>query len=235
MNRGIEREYRRRRAVPATYVTLAAAVVVAALKVLDSVKLGPMRWDALVLVAWLGLAARVALEQWRARTTVTAAGITVRGPLRTRTWAWADIYGIRVENSRRGSPHWPAYLYATDGRRVRLHHFDELQLDDPVAELADLCDTALELGLTSLRTRPEVEERIQRGTRRRTAGRRAGLAALVVLVAMFTLDGWLFFTDRPENPFLLIACVPLLCLAVFFLVLDRVGEALAARRAPDPA
>ena len=133
MSRGIEREYRGRRVIRATYVTLAVAVMLVGLKAMDfATSPGPTRWDVLVLVVWPVLAGRVALDQWRARTTVTAAGITVRGPLRTRTWAWADVYGIRVENNRRGSPHWPAYLYVDHGRRVRLPHFDELQLADPI-------------------------------------------------------------------------------------------------------
>ncbi|WP_244172453.1 hypothetical protein [Streptomyces europaeiscabiei] len=107
-------------------------------------------------------------------------------------------------------------------------------MTDPIAEVADLCATALRLGLTSLETRPEVEERIARGTRRRKAARRAGIASLVVAAAMFALTTVLVFTDRPTHTLLLLGGVPLLCLAVFFLALDRVGER-QNRRLTHPA
>ncbi|MDV7214505.1 PH domain-containing protein [Streptomyces prunicolor] len=236
MNDGIEREYRRHRGVPAASATLGAVaifVVVTALNSLSST--GLTDWQVLILVLWLFIGARVVLEQWWARTFVTADGVTVRGPLRTRTWAWADVYGIWVEEVRRGSPRWQAYLYGGDGRRVRLHHLDELQVDAPADEAADLCATAVRLGLASFGTRPEVEERILRAARRRTAWQRALLADLVVVVAMFVLDGWMIFTDRPTHSYLLLLGVPLLCLPVFFLFLDRLGETFAARRSPDHA
>lgn len=125
-------------------------------------------------------------------------------------------------------------LYGTDGRWAGLHHLDELQLDAPTDEAADLCATAVRLGLMSFETRPEVEERIPRGARRRTAWQRASNAGLVVVVAMFFLDTWMIFTDRPRHSYLLLLGVPPLCIPVF-LFLDRLGETLAARRSPDHA
>ncbi|WP_405907972.1 PH domain-containing protein [Streptomyces sp. NBC_00828] len=236
MNDGIEREYRGRRVVPTVYLSLVAVAVIVAIGVLNATTLSGLKASDVTFPAlWLFGGVRVALEQWRERTFVTADGVTVRGPLRTRTWAWTEIYGIRVENSRRGSPRWPAYLYRTDGRRVRLPHLDELQLDDPIAEAADLCATAVRLGLTSLETRPEVEERIRREARRRTAWQRASGASVVVVVALFVRDFWMIFTDGPTLSFLLLLGIPLLCLPVFFLLLDRLGETLAARRSPGHA
>ncbi|WP_371577646.1 PH domain-containing protein [Streptomyces sp. NBC_01314] len=225
MSDSIEREYGRRRGVPPAFlITLAAAGLVTAGALDAMATLGPSGWEVLAVATWLTVAGRGALEQLRARTFVTADGVTVRGTIRTRSWAWSDIYGIRVEDNKGSTPHWSGYLYATDGRRVRLPHLDEYQLTDPIAEVADLCATALGLGLTSLETRPEVEERIARGTRRRSAVRRAGRASLVVAAVMFVLTTGLVFTDRPTHTLLLLGGVPLLCLAVFFLVLDRVGE-----------
>ncbi|EKX61663.1 hypothetical protein STRIP9103_00595 [Streptomyces ipomoeae 91-03] len=236
MNDGIEREYRRRQGVPTAHLTLAAVAVVVTLNALRSMTMpGPRAWEALTVVLWLVIGGRVVLEQWRARTYVTADGVTVRGPLRTRTWAWYDIYGIRVEDSKWGTPRWPAYLYRMDGRRTRLPHFDEQQLADPIAELADLYAVAVRLGLTSVETRPEVEERIQRGARRRTAWQRATVTGVVVAVAMFVLETWMIFTDQPAHSFLLLLCVPLLSVPVLFLLLDRIGEAQAARRSPGRA
>ncbi|MFJ4617022.1 PH domain-containing protein [Streptomyces sp. NPDC088812] len=236
MDDGIEREYRRRRGVPAAQLALAAVAALVAVHALNWMTLsGPTFGDVLALVAWLCLGGGVALEQWRARTSVSADGITVRGPLRTRTAAWSDVYGIRVEDSRQGSPRWQAYLYRTDGRRVRLPHLDEVQVTDPIAEVADLCATAVRLGLTSFEARPEPEERIRRGTRRRTAWRRAGIGGLVVAAVLFAVDVWAILTDRPTHSTLLLVGVPLLCVPLFFLLLDRLGEALAARRPTGPA
>ncbi|MEU1177143.1 PH domain-containing protein [Streptomyces sp. NPDC005820] len=232
MGEGIERQYRRQRAVPLVYLSLVAATVVVGINVLDMVTLdGPTGRHLLPLAIWLGLGARVALEHWRARTSVTAQGVTVRGPLRTRTRAWSEIYGIRVEGAKRGgSPRWPAYLYDTDGRRIRLFQVDEQQLGDPVGEVADLSATAVRLGFLAPETRPELEEAIQRGARRRTAWQRAVIGCLVVMVAAFVLFAWLVFTDRPTYTWLLLLGLPLLCLPVFFLVLDRIGEVRAAAR-----
>lgn len=235
MSDGIEREYRRRRGIPPGFLTtLVAAGLVSAGALHAMATLGPSGWDVLAVVAWLAVAGRVVLEQWRARTSVTADGVTVRGTIRTRSWAWSDIYGIRVEDNKGSTPRWSGYLYSTEGRRIRLPHLDEYQLTDPIAEVADLCAAALRLGLTSLETRPEVEERIARGTRRRKAARRAGIASLVVAAAMFALTTGLVFTDRPAHTLLLLGGVPLLCLAVFFLALDRVGER-QNRRLTHPA
>ncbi|MFD7136469.1 PH domain-containing protein [Streptomyces sp. NPDC059894] len=236
MDDGIEREYRRRQWVPAAQLALAAVAVLVAFNALQWMTLsGPTAVDALVVAVWLCLGGRVALEQWRTRTNVTADGITVRGPLRTRTVAWSDVYGLRVENSGQRNPRWQAYLYRADGRRVRLPHLDEAQLTDPIAEVADLCATAVRLGLTSLETRPESEERIRRGARRRTAWRRAGLGGLVVAAVLFAVDFWAILNDRPTHSYPLLLCVPLLCVPLFFLLLDRFGEAVAARRPTGPA
>ncbi|WP_416977688.1 PH domain-containing protein [Streptomyces sp. T028] len=232
MGEGIEREYRRRRAVPVVYLVLVAVTVITGMTLLRITTLGGVTgWDLAPMVVWVGLGLRVALEHWRARTSVTADGITVRGPLGTRTRAWSDVYGIRVESGKRGgSPRWPAYLYDTAGRRIRLFQLDEQQLGDPVGEVADLSATAVRLGFLSPHTRPELEERILRGARRRTAWQRAVIGSLFVMVAAFVLFTWLVLTERPTRTWLLLLGLPLLSLPVFFLVLDRVGEARAAAR-----
>ncbi|MFF7261380.1 PH domain-containing protein [Streptomyces sp. NPDC008159] len=214
---------------PQSVLLMATGVLVGANAVFAMSESRASVWNGLTLALWLAVIVRVVLEQWRARTSVTADGITVRGALRTRTWAWSDVYGIRVEDSQQGFPRWSGYLYALDGRRVRLPHIDEHQLSDPIGEVADLNATAVRLGLTSPETRPDEEERIEHGARRRKAWQRAAIASGVVAVVMFVLDGWLLFTDRPTHTFLLVLCVPLLCLPLTFLALDRVGEARAAR------
>lgn len=203
---------------------LAAATLIIAMAVNAMATLGPSAGDALAVAAWLAIAGRVVLEQFRARTSVTAEGVTVRGAIRTRTWAWSEIYGIRVEDIKWGTPRWSGYLYATDGSRARLPHVDEYQLTDPIAEIADLCAAAVRLGLTSLDTRPDVEERIARRTRRRKASQRTAIAGVAVMAAMLVVDFWLLFTDRPTHTYVLVLGVPLVCLPVLFLALDRIGE-----------
>ncbi|MEE1759369.1 PH domain-containing protein [Streptomyces sp. SP18BB07] len=236
MSNEIDREYRRRRGIhPALLVTMAAAALIIAMSANSMMTLGPSSGDALAVTAWLLIATRVALEQFRARTSVTADGVTVRGALRTRSWAWSEIYGIRVEANRWGSPRWSGYLYATDGTRVRLLHVDEYQLTDPIAEIADLGATALRLGLTSMDTRPDAEERIARGARRRTASQRTAIASAVVMAAMFVIDGWLLFTDRPTHTYLMLLGVPLACLPVLFYAFDRLGERRHRRGLTPPA
>lgn len=105
MSDGIEREYRGRRGIPPGFLTtLVAAGLVSAGALHAMATLGPSGWDVLAVVAWPAVAGRVVLEQWRARTSVTADGVTVRGAIRTRSWAWSDIYGIRVEDNKGSTP-----------------------------------------------------------------------------------------------------------------------------------
>ncbi|KUO12075.1 PH domain-containing protein [Streptomyces sp. DSM 15324] len=232
MGEGIEREYRRVRTVPVVYVGLVAAALVVGVGLLRLTTPGTRPLDLLTPAIWVAVGTRVALEHWRARTSVTVEGVTARGPLRTRTRAWSEIYGIRVEGGRRGgSSRWPAYLYDTDGHRIRLFQVDELQLADPIGEMADLSATAVRLGLMSSATRPELEVLIARRARRRTAFQRAVVGCLIVAVAAFVVFTWLLLTDRPTHTVLLLLGLPLLCLPVLFLALDRLGETLAARRA----
>ncbi|KFG06094.1 MULTISPECIES: PH domain-containing protein [Streptomyces] len=237
MDDGIEREYRKRRRVPPAFLTtLVAATLIIASALHAMATLGPSGWNVLAVAAWAATVSRVVLEQWRARTSVTVDGITVRGPLRTRFWAWPDIYGIRVEDNKGGVPRWSGYLYAVDGRRARLPHLDEYQLADPIAEVADLYATALRLGLTSAEERPEAEARIERGARRRTAARRAVIASLVLAAVMLVVDLGTAFTDRPPHTLLLVGGVPLLCFALCFPALDRLGERRYRRLSrPAPA
>ncbi|WNZ09201.1 PH domain-containing protein [Streptomyces sp. 11x1] len=236
MSNEIDREYRRRRGIhPALLVTMAAAAFIIALSVNSMMTLGPSSSGAMAVAAWLFVVTRAVLEQFRARTSVTAEGVTVRGAIRTRSWAWSEIYGIRVEDNRWGSPRWSGYLYATDGTRVRLLHVDEYQMTDPIAEIADLGATALRLGLTSMGTRPDVEERVARGARRRKAWQRAAIASAVVMAATFVVDFWLGFTDRPTHLYALVLGVPLACLPVLFYAFDRLGERRHRRGLTPPA
>jgi hypothetical protein len=213
-------EYRERRGLSALYPALLTAAAMVALVILDRVTLD--EWDNSQLLATAGslvLAGAVARVGLRARTTVTAHGVEARGILRDRAFAWSQVHDIRVEGGRRGGPGRQAYLYTTDGLRVRLHHLDADQVADPVAEAAGLVARAVRLGHTIPGTSPTTEERLRRGERRRTALRRAVFGCLAVAALMSAVTMWAAFTDRPTHWILLTECVPVLCFPLFFVLL----------------
>ncbi|MEU2427416.1 PH domain-containing protein [Streptomyces sp. NPDC007851] len=216
---GVAREYRKRRKLPWAYLGLLGLVLgnafvqIARFSGDRSGGGAGHRWGApFFAVLMVAALARVALEQYRAYTRVTAAGITARGPLRVRSWAWSEVYDIRVEQAPRGSgraaPQWLTYLYDHRGRRFLLPHLDDWQLDDPYAEVAELCLAAAPHRSLTWERRPDVEERIRRGAVRRKAwlwGVHGGVATLVVMLFATVA---LVITERADHPFLLIVCVP---------------------------
>ncbi|MFF4902976.1 PH domain-containing protein [Streptomyces sp. NPDC001068] len=211
---GFEREYRKRRRPPGAYLLLLGVVLLNALFQAGRPDGGGgFRWGPPVMILlFVVTLTRVLLEQYRAYTRVTSAGITARSPLRTRTWAWSEVYDIRVEPLPRGSgrngPRWFTYLYDFDGRRFLLPHLDDWQLADPYAEVSELCLTADPQRSLGWEQRPDVEERIRRGALRRRARLWGGYGAVAMMVVMFVVSLALVFADRADHPFLLIVCVP---------------------------
>ncbi|WP_405871474.1 PH domain-containing protein [Streptomyces sp. NBC_00005] len=235
---GVEREYRKRRKLPQAYLLLVGVVMLNGLIQTGRLQLGhdsSLRIWTSGAVALLMVAAlvRIVLEQYRAYTRVTAAGITVQGPVRSRTWAWHEVYDIRVQPSPRGSgrmaPQWLAYLYDMEGRRFRLPHLDDWQLDDPYAEVSALCLAAAPHRSLTWERRPHVEEGILRRAVGRKAWTWAAYGTLVVLFAMFLVDLWQIAFGRPEHPFLLFLWVPLASFGVLGAVLQRYWTARPPR------
>ncbi|MER6083586.1 PH domain-containing protein [Streptomyces sp. NPDC001833] len=228
---GVEREYRRRRKPPVAYLIVPGLLMMNAFIQTSRVSRdgdggGIGSWWGPVFALLMGLTiVRIALEQFRARTRVTAAGITAQGPVRARTWAWSEVYDIRVEQSPRGSgrmaPQWLTYLYDFQGRRFLLWHLNDWQLDDPYAEVAELCLAAAPLRSLTWERRPDVEELILRGAARRKAWTWGVYGGLAVFFLSFAVDLWLIVTGRPDHPFVLFVCVPLASGAALALVLDR--------------
>ncbi|MFJ8489864.1 PH domain-containing protein [Streptomyces sp. NPDC094038] len=225
-----EREYRKRRKQPRTQLLLLGLLLVNAFVQTNRVSAdgggGRDWWGPPVFALVLALAiARIALEQFRARTRVTAAGITARGPLRARSWAWSEVYDIRVEQAPRGSgreaPQWLTYLYDFQGRRFLLWHLNDWQVDDPYAEVAELCLAAAPLRSLTWERRPDVEERIRRGAVRRKAGTWGAYGAIAVFCLSFVVDIWWVATGRPDHPFVMMVCVPLASGVALAAVLDR--------------
>jgi hypothetical protein len=116
---------------------------------------------------------------------VGAQGITSRGAVQTETRTWHDVYDIRAElnqNGRIEKARWTTYVYDNDGRRMRLPYFDDWQLPDFHAELADLrAVSALHRGM-AWELRPEMEDRIGRRTRNSKVWALASIAAVVIAV-----------------------------------------------------
>jgi len=224
---GIERVYRRRRKLPWRYLGLVGLVF------LNAMFQAWRTWDDPYAPHWgtwlfglftLVTIVRICLEQFRAHTRVTAEGVTTQGNLRSRTWAWDEVYDIRVVPAPRGSggmaPQWPPYLYALQGRRFLLPHIDDWQLDDLHTEVSDLCLAAAPAHSLGWERRPQVEERILRRAARRKAWTWAGNGALIALFAMFVLSIGLVATGRPDNLFLLFVVVPLVSFGVFGVALQ---------------
>ncbi|MER5788077.1 PH domain-containing protein [Streptomyces sp. NPDC001980] len=214
---GVEREYRKRRKQPRTQLLLLGLLMMNAFvqtsRVDSDGDASGFRWGPPVVVLLLAVAiARIALEYFRAHTRVTAAGITAQGPVRARTWAWSEVYDIRVEQAPRGSgraaPQWLTYLYDFQGRRFLLPHLNDWQVDDPYAEVAELCLAAAPLRSLTWERRPDVEERILRGAMRRRAWTWGTYGAIAVFCLSFVVDIWRVAVGRPDHPFVLMVCVP---------------------------
>ncbi|MFD8816824.1 PH domain-containing protein [Streptomyces sp. NPDC059627] len=228
---GGEREYRKRRRLPWSYLGLLGLVLMNAFIQTARVSGGRPgggdgnRWGPPVIgVLLLVTLARVVLEQYRAYTRVTPAGITAQGPLRARTWAWSEVYDIRVEQAPRGSgraaPRWLTYLYDFQGRRFLLPHLDDWQLDDPYAEVAELCLAAAPHRSLTWERRPDVEERIRQGAVRRRAWTWGAYGAVAMMVVMIVVSVTLVIAGWTDHVFLLVVCVPLASGAVLAAVLQ---------------
>ncbi|MFG2371307.1 PH domain-containing protein [Streptomyces sp. NPDC048504] len=215
--RGIEREYSRRRKMSrGRFVALCIVQGNFALQMArPDIIPGRYRLLAVALMALLGVWA--ILTARRGRTTVGADGVTTRGAFRVRRWAWHDIYDLRVETNpgqRRADVKSLTYLYDNDGRRARLPHLDDWQLPDLWAEVADLhTASARHRGMTWER-RPAVEVRIRERVAHRKAQERAITGALIVFFAGLAYLLWEIFTDADPHPFLLLLCAPLAAYAL---------------------
>ncbi|MEV7322527.1 PH domain-containing protein [Streptomyces sp. NPDC093970] len=188
---GVERVYRRRRRLPRRYFLVLAAIVGGSYLRIYTDDTGLRVWGSLLFgLLFLIILVMVPLNQYRAHTRITAQGVTAQWALRARTWAWREVYGIRVERVPGGTsgvtyPDWVVYLYDFDGRRFPLPQLNNWQLDDPYAEITDICLTAVPYRGFDWELRPAVEEQIvRRIARRKTWSMVIGLAIAVVITAV---------------------------------------------------
>ncbi|MFG2784872.1 PH domain-containing protein [Streptomyces prunicolor] len=189
--RGIEREYGRRRALSVSWWQIAVTVLIGGSIVLQ-VTTNPYAsrlWYVIALmVIVLARVVPVMIYRQRGRTIVGAQGITARDALRTNTRTWHDIYDIRAELSANGrieKARWTTYVYGNDGRRTRLPYFDDWQLPDFHAELADLrAVSALHRGM-DWELRPETEDLIRRRVRNSKVWGAVYVAAIIAVCAAF--------------------------------------------------
>ncbi|MFJ9950378.1 PH domain-containing protein [Kitasatospora sp. NPDC091207] len=93
----------------------------------------------------LGLCLLLVLSAAQAATVVTTEGIKVRGMIRRRRLAWADIEEIRKQPNPnahlgRGAPRFLTYAHLAGGRKVLLPFVDDkhVVVDREVARLTEL-------------------------------------------------------------------------------------------------
>ncbi|WP_043673037.1 hypothetical protein [Streptomyces xylophagus] len=187
--RGIEREYGRRRALSLSWWQIVITVLIIGNFVLQATTnpyFPARRWiEIVVLVIVLARVVLAVLYRQRARTIVGAQGIAARDAVRTETRTWGDVYDIRAElraSGRIEKAQWTTYVYDNDGRRMRLPYFDDWQLPDFHAELADLrAVSALHRGM-AWELRPETEDRIRRRVRNSKVWGAVYVAAVIIAV-----------------------------------------------------
>ncbi|WP_405992407.1 PH domain-containing protein [Streptomyces sp. NBC_00986] len=232
--RGIEREYSRRRKMSrGRFVALCIVEGNFVLQMTRPDNTIPARYKLLAVALMALLSVWAILTARRGGTTVGADGVSTRGAFRVRRWAWHDIYDLRVETNpgqRRADIKSFTYLYENDGRRARLPYLDDWQLPDLWAEVADLhTASARHRGMTWER-RPAVEVRIRERAAYRKAQQRATTGALIVFLAAFPYLLWEMSADGDPHPFLnlLLFCAPLAVYALLaFLFRRRYIRALA--------
>jgi hypothetical protein len=217
---GVEREYRKRRRLPWMYLLpLFLVTGNALLQSSLNPNIAQHGWSRnTIILLMVATVVRVGLEQYRAYTRVTSAGITAQGPIRSRTWAWHEVYDIRVQPAPRGSgrmaPQWLTYLYDLEGRRFLLPHLNDWQLDDPYAEVTSLCLAAAPYRSLTWERRPQVEERIRRRAVQRKAWVWAAYGTLGVFLAMLVVDIGMVVVEGSDHPLLLFVCVPLVSFGI---------------------
>ncbi|WP_406124859.1 PH domain-containing protein [Streptomyces sp. NBC_00989] len=191
--REIEREYRRRKTLSVSWWQIAVTVVIGGNIVLQMATnpYASKRWYVIALVVIvLARVVPAVLYRQRGRTIVGAQGITARDAIQTNTWAWHDVYDIRAElntNGRVERAQWTTYVYDNDGRRTRLPYFDDWQLPDFHAELADLRAVSAPHRGAAWELRPDVEDRILRRARDRKVWGVVCIAAFIALCMAFVL------------------------------------------------
>ncbi|MFD4558544.1 hypothetical protein ACFWP5_30230 [Streptomyces sp. NPDC058469] len=190
--RGIEREYGRRRTFSVPWWQLALNVFIGGILILQATAnpyvSSRRRYEIALLVVVLVRIVLDLLYRRRGRTIVGAQGITGREALRTADRTWHDVYDIRAELNPNGpfeNAEWTTFAYGSDGRRMRLPYFDDWQLPDFHAELADLRAASAQHRGMAWELRPEVEDRIRRRTRDRKVWGVVCIAAVVALFAAF--------------------------------------------------
>ncbi|WP_416962637.1 PH domain-containing protein [Streptomyces sp. Agncl-13] len=216
--RGIEREYSRRRKMSrGRFAGLCIVEANFALQMArpDSIP-GRYRLLAVALMVMLGVWAFLAVR--RGLTSVGADGIAVRGAFRVRKRDWHDIYDLRVErrNTKNADARLLTWLYDNDGRRLPLTNVDDWQLPDVRAEVEELRTAAAQHRGMAWELRPEVEDRIGLRAVRRKAQERAAVGAMLVFFAAIGYLVWEVSADGGHRlfAFLLLLWAPLAAYAL---------------------
>lgn len=215
---GIEREYRRWRKPSRKRLAVVGILLGSLTYQMTRPDHIDLRFGLFVLVPLALVVAWMAITPRWWRTLVGPDGITVHRVVRSRGWAWHDIYDLRVEPhpaQRRADAQSLTYLYDTDGRRFLLPHVDDWQLPDLRAEIDELrAVAAVHRGMDG-EPRPAVEARIRERAARRRAWRRATSGAMCVLFVTFVYLLWRIALGEDRHTFLLLLGVPLAAFVLF--------------------
>ncbi|MES5821570.1 PH domain-containing protein [Streptomyces sp. RG80] len=216
---GIEREYRKQRRLPMAFLLAMGAILLSSVLRLFDRASGISLWVRVGLVVFGAVSLGwVVLRLRRARTVVTADGITVRGAHLERHRAWHDIYDLRVEalpsSAHYQGPKYATFLYDTEGRRILLPHVDDRQLEDPWTEIAGLKESAARHRGAAWEQRPAVEGLIRKRATQTKAWVRAATGAVITLMFSFLTWVVLVFTSDEPSQLLYFVYVPLSAFAL---------------------
>lgn len=209
-----EREYRKRRRLPAAFLLMMAALVLSSVfRAFDSNAL-PLWVRMGLMVFTVGCFGWIVLKLRRGRTVVTADGITVRGAHVERHRGWHDVYDLRVEalpsSAHYQGPRHVTFLYDTEGRRFVLPHVDDRQLEDPWTEVAALKESAARHRGAAWEQRPAVEALIRKRAAHVKAWVRAATGGVVAFGIGFMTWVALMFTSDDPSMLVYFVYVPLL-------------------------
>ncbi|MFJ9867150.1 hypothetical protein [Streptomyces sp. NPDC101165] len=234
---GIEREYRKQRKAPRSFVLgmglLGVNGVVQMWRQHSTPSWVPVSLAALYVVLFV----KMWLYLRRGRTLVGALGITAHRAVTERGRAWHEIYDIRAEpvpKAPASARKWLTFLYDTEGRRFVLPHLDDWQLDDVPAEVAALREAAARHRGAAWEPRPQVEALIRRRAGHRKAWERASVGGVVALVCGFLLWVVLLFTSDHPPTLLLFLWLPLGTFAVLAALLNRRWESQLPKAPQQP-
>jgi hypothetical protein len=220
---GFPREYGRGKWPVGRSLFWGAALLVAVASVLHA-----SGWvGGLVLALLGGFLTWAVTREVRARTVVDADGVTVRGAVRVRHWAWRDVHAVEVEEFPDRPERYARTfvgVYDRTGRRTLLPHVNDLRVDVR-AEAAVIRAVWRESRGADWTHEASVEAAMRRRAAARAVWEDAFLVGLSTFACMFVLfcveAEASLLTDVTASAVHLLLAAPLTASAVAWWVLRR--------------